>query len=106
MLDLNKNRRKQGRADRRLAVSVALAVTLVSLFFLLQIAPHSHTNGQDDRACRLCQVAHIGIVPAVSATLLSIVLLYFGEIRWQIFAHFAEPSFSHSPSRAPPTLAC
>ena len=76
-------RKEQGiptRADRRLAASVALALSLVSLFFLLQVAPHSHANGQDDPACRLCQVAHIGIVPAIVGVLLSLTLLYFGEI--------------------------
>ena len=85
-------------------MSVAVALALVSLFFLLQVAPHSHANGQDDPACRLCQVAHIGIVPAVSATLLSIVLLYFGEIRGLVCLYFAEPFFAQSPSRAPPAL--
>jgi len=90
------------RANRRLATSVAFALALVSLFFLLQVAPHSHANGHDDPACRLCQVAHIGIVPAVSATFLSIVLLYFGEIRALVCHHFGEPFFAQSPSRAPP----
>jgi hypothetical protein len=83
---------------------VALSLALVSLFFLLQIVPHSHATGQDDPTCRLCQVAHIGVVPAVSATLLSVVLLYFGEIHVFVCLHFGQPFFAQSPSRAPPAL--
>ena len=83
---------------------MAFALALVSLFFLLQVAPHAHANGQDDPACRLCQVAHIGIVPALSGILLSLTLLYFGEIPGLICLHFAETFSAQSPSRAPPTL--
>jgi len=85
-------------------MSVAIAAALVSLFFLLQVAPHPHANGQDDPACRLCQVAHIGIVPAVINVLLSLTLLYFGEIPALVCLHFAEPFSPQSPSRAPPAL--
>jgi hypothetical protein len=100
-------RKEQGiptRTDRRLAASVALALSLVSLFFLLQVAPHPHANGQDDPACRLCQVAHIGIVPAIVGVLLSLTLLYFGEIPALVCLYFAESFSAQSPSRAPPAL--
>ena len=92
------------RPSRRLAISVAIALALVSLFFLLQVAPHSHANGQDDPACRLCQVAHISITPAISAVLPVLILLYFGEILAQIRLHFSEPFSAQSRSRAPPAL--
>lgn len=92
------------RPNRRLATSVAVAVALVSLFFLLQVAPHSHANGQDDPACRLCQVAHIGVAPAVCAALPLLILLYFGEILAPVRVHFTEPFFAQSPSRAPPVV--
>ena len=92
------------RSNRRLAISVAIAVALVSLFFLLQVTPHSHANGQDDPACRLCQVAHIGVVPTISRILLSVILLYFGEILALVCRYFAEPFSAQSPSRAPPAL--
>jgi hypothetical protein len=82
---------------------VAIAVVLVSLFFLLQVA-HLHANGQDDAACGLCQVAHIGIVPAISGVLLSLVVLYFGEIPAPVCLYFTEPFSAQSPSRAPPAL--
>ena len=83
---------------------MAVALALVSLFFLLQVAPHSHANGQDDPTCRLCQVAHIGITPAISAVLPVLILLYFGEILAQICLHFSEPFSAQSPSRAPPVV--
>jgi len=77
---------------------------LLSFFFLLQVAPHSHADGHDDAACRICQVAHIGVAPAVSAVLLSPVLLYFGEILAPLCLHFTESFSAQSPSRAPPAL--
>ena len=83
-------------------VSVAIAVALVSLFFLLEVIPHAHANGQDDRACGLCQVAHMGVAPVVSAALASLVLLFFGEISAPLCVRFADPFFLQSPSRAPP----
>jgi hypothetical protein len=92
------------RPSRRLLVSVAVALALVSLFFLLQVAPHSHANGQDDPACGLCQVAHIGIAPAITGVLLSLILLYFGEIPTLVCPYFAEQFSAQSPSRAPPAL--
>jgi vacuolar-type H+-ATPase subunit I/STV1 len=81
---------------------VAFSLALVSLFFLLQVMPHSHAGGHDEPSCRLCQVAHLGIAPSVSVTLLSLILLVFGEILAPLRLHFTEPFSAHSPSRAPP----
>ena len=94
----------RSRPSHRLIASVAVALALVSLFFLLQVAPHSHANGQDDPACRLCQVAHIGIALTLTIALLSLILLYFGEISAVCSLHIGEPFFAQSPSRAPPAL--
>jgi hypothetical protein len=82
---------------------VAVALAIVSLVFLLQVTAHSHASGHDEADCRLCQVAHIGIAPALSATLLSLVLLYFGEIRVPVSQHITESFSAHSASRAPPS---
>jgi hypothetical protein len=90
------------RPSRRIITSVSLALALVSLFFLLQVAPHEHAAGQDDPACRVCQVAHIGIAPAITAVLLSLTLLYFGETPALVSLHFSESFFAPSRSRAPP----
>ncbi|HUL32242.1 MAG TPA: hypothetical protein VL128_00040 [Candidatus Eisenbacteria bacterium] len=92
------------RLSHRLIVSVAVALSLASLLFLLQVVPHTHPNGQENPTCGLCQAAHAQMAPAVSALLLSLVLLYFGEISVPMCASVAEASFSHFSSRAPPTL--
>jgi hypothetical protein len=90
------------RQNRRLATCVAFSLALVSLFFLLQVVPHSHSGGHDEPNCRLCHAAHLGVAPTVSVTLLSLVLLLFGEILALLRLHFTEPFYAHSPSRAPP----
>jgi len=92
------------RRNRLLAASAAFSLALISVFFLLQVVPHSHSSGHDEPNCRLCQAAHLGIAPSVSVTLLSLVLLFFGEILAPLRPHFAEPFSSQSPSRAPPAL--
>jgi len=97
--------RNSSRPSRRLVVSVAVALALVSLFFLLEVVPHAHANGQDDPACGLCQVAHMGIAPVVAMALLSLVLLVFGEISTPLSLSSTDPFFAQSPSRAPPKLA-
>jgi hypothetical protein len=90
------------RPSRRLATSVIISVALLSFFFLLQVAPHSHADGRDDAACRICQIAHIGVAPAVSAVLLNPVILYFGEILAPRSVHFTGSFSADAPSRAPP----
>jgi hypothetical protein len=90
------------RPSRRLATSVIVSLALLSFFFLLQVAPHSHADGHDEAACRICQIAHIGVAPAVSAVLLNPVLLIFGEILAPRTVHFIDSFSPDSQSRAPP----
>jgi hypothetical protein len=92
------------RPSRRLATSVIVSLALLSFFFLLQVAPHSHADGHDDAACRICQIAHIGVAPTVSTVLLNPVILYFGEILSPRRLHFIDSFSADSPSRAPPSL--
>lgn len=92
------------RRTRRLATCVAFSLALVSLFFLLQVVPHSHAGGHDEPNCRVCQVAHLGIAPSISIALLSLILLFFGEIVAPLCLHFTETFSAQSPSRAPPAL--
>jgi hypothetical protein len=92
------------RPSRRLATSVIVSLALLSFFFLLQVAPHSHADGHDDAACRICQIAHIGVAPAVSAVLLNPVLFYFGEFHSPRSLHLIDSFSPQSPSRAPPAL--
>jgi hypothetical protein len=98
------NRSENVRRNRRLAAFAAFSLALVSLFFLLQVVPHSHSGGHDEPNCRLCQAAHLGVAPSVSVTLLSLILLFFGEILSPLYLHIAEPFRSDSASRAPPAL--
>jgi hypothetical protein len=89
---------------RRLAKPLAFALTLAALFFLLQVAPHAHAKGQDEAACRLCQVAHLGVTPAVSALSFSVPFVEFGSVTILAAAAGSEPSSSLSSSRAPPAF--
>jgi hypothetical protein len=83
---------------------LAFSLALLFLVFIAQASIHTHANGQDDPACGLCQVAHMGIAPVAAMALLSLVLLFFGEISTPLCLSFTDPLFAQSPSRAPPTL--
>jgi hypothetical protein len=81
---------------------VVVSLALLSFFFLLQVAPHSHADRHDESACRICQIAHLGVAPTVSAVPLNPVLFIFGEILAPPCPHFIESFSAQSPSRAPP----
>jgi hypothetical protein len=89
---------------RRLAKPLAIALGLLSLLFLLQVTTHSHANGQDESACRLCQVAHLGVAPAASAFVLSVPLVSFSRVTPNVILFVSETFSENSPSRAPPVL--
>jgi hypothetical protein len=89
---------------RRLAKPLAFGLTLFALSFLLQLAPHSHATGHEEAACSLCQVAHIGVAPAVALASLCVPLVSFGSIASFAEVSLSEFSFEYSPSRAPPFL--
>ena len=87
---------------RKLARPLALTLALFSLAFLLQVTPHVHANGQDEAACSLCQVAHLGVATAVAVISLSVPFVSFGKIAITSEVSLAEPPSGHSSSRAPP----
>jgi hypothetical protein len=87
---------------RRLARSLALALALLSLVFLLQVTPHGHANGHDEAACRLCQAAHLGVVPTVSSITASVPLVPVSEVATLSLGIVSESFLSHSDPRAPP----
>jgi hypothetical protein len=89
---------------RRVAKPFAFALALLSLVFLLQVATHSHANGHDEPACRLCQVAHLGVAPAVAALVLSVPLVSFGHVAANVTLEVSEYFSEDSPSRAPPSF--
>jgi Protein of unknown function (DUF2946) len=89
----------------RLCKLLACTTALVALLFLLQVAPHNHTNSHDEAACGLCQVAHLGVTPAVSLPSFSVPLVLLGLTATYTAAEHTECFFEQSPSRAPPSFA-
>ena len=89
----------------RFARGLAFALALASLLFLLQVTPHGHANGQNEATCRLCQVAHIGITPALTAATLTVPLMELGAVPLLTAGVAPETSKDSSPSRAPPSFA-
>jgi hypothetical protein len=87
----------------RLVRPLALALAFFSLIFLVQVTSHGHANGQDEAACRLCQAAHIGATPAVTALTPIVSLIAIGLVAAPTLVAETESSFAHSPSRAPPS---
>ena len=86
----------------RLARSLVIALALASLVFLLQISTHTHTNGQEEAACLLCQAAHIGATPAVSTVALSVPFVPVGQVSAPSVSSVLDSFFHHSDPRAPP----
>src|SRR5438309_10012200 len=73
-----------GRADnvrQNWARALALGLSLLVVLFVLQAGPHAHQYGQDETTCQLCQVAHIGIRPAVVGPILPTPLLTTGKVQ-------------------------
>jgi hypothetical protein len=88
----------------RLAKPLAIVLGVLSLLFLLQVTTHSHANGQDESACRLCQVAHLVMAPAVLALQMSAPLVSCGQVTATVAIHVSKAFSKQSPSRAPPSL--
>ena len=88
--------------SRRLFKPLAFSLALLSVLFLIQIVPHAHAKHQDEAACRICQVGHLGVTPAVSAITLSVPFVSFGQIAPSAILISSQNFTSHSPSRAPP----
>jgi len=89
---------------RRIAKPLACVLALVALAFLTQVAPHSHATDHDEAACRLCQVAHLGVAPAISVATLSAPMVSFGLVAADSLPSLAEHFFGQSSSRAPPAV--
>jgi len=82
----------------------ALGLACFLFVFLLQVIPHQHANGQDEAACRLCQVAHLGVATAVAVVSPNVPLALLGTVAVLTVAADTQVLFAHSPSRAPPLL--
>jgi hypothetical protein len=93
--------RYKARHNSVRALTLALAVLFV--VFCAQAVSHSHTNGQDEAACQLCQATHIGSAPAFVTQLLLTPLLTTGYVQPFVLTFHQELFFHDSPSRAPPS---
>jgi hypothetical protein len=94
--------RRAEDARQNWARALALGLSLLVFLFVLQ-APHAHRYGQDDTACQLCQVAHLGFHPAVAAPALPAPLLAAGRVQPLVLALRDTPLSLDGPSRAPPS---
>lgn len=81
----------------------ALTVAVLFVAFCTQALSHSHTNGQDEAACQICQAAHIGPVPASVIPSLLTPFLTAGYVQPFVATFHQELFFHDSPSRAPPS---
>jgi len=87
----------------RFAKPLALALAILSLVFFLQIAAHGHNDSRQDSSCRVCQLAHVGLVPAVAAVTLSVPLFALGEVTTEVVHAAKRSSASRRSPRAPPS---
>jgi hypothetical protein len=93
-----------GETDRnRFAKPLAFGLAVLALVFFLQITAHGHNDSRQDSACRVCQFAHVGLGPAVTAVLPTTPLLVVGHVTLQADQAVAEASTSESSPRAPPS---
>lgn len=90
------------RATREWIRVLALGLSVLVLLFVFQSAYHTHQNGQDEAACRACQVAHTKIHPTIVAATLPTPLQAVGKVEGLIFVLGDAPFSIDSPSRAPP----
>ena len=82
---------------------LALSLTVLFVLFVGQALNHSHTRGQDEAACQVCQAAHIGSGPKALAPSLFSPLLAIGYIHPFVVTIYQEFFFHDAPSRAPPS---
>jgi len=87
----------------RFAKPLAMGLAILSLLFFLQITAHGHSDSRQDGACRICQMAHVGMAPAVAAVTFTAPLAIIGEVAAETVRATTPDWASHSSSRAPPS---
>ena len=87
----------------RFAQPLAMGLAILSLIFFLQIAAHGHNDSRQDGACRVCQMAHIGMAPAVAAVTFTTPLMVLGEVAAEVVRATTQDSVSQRSPRAPPS---
>ena len=87
----------------RFAKPLALGLAVLALAFFLQIAGHGHNDSRQDSTCRVCQLAHVGVGPALVAVTLAAPLVLVGRVTTPVLEAVTQVSFSQSSPRAPPS---
>jgi hypothetical protein len=84
--------------------TLALAVLLV--VFLTQVATHIHQDGQSETSCLVCQAAHFSsILPSATLLLVFVAPQTIGYVAAFVVVYHSEVFVHNSPSRAPPAEA-
>jgi len=97
--ELNNRRLPHGNAARVLA----LALCVLTVFFVVISTSHIHSDDHGDGACRICQVAHIGVPAALGASELPAPLIQRSDLPCDVTFVHSELFLSSAPSRAPPS---
>lgn len=90
---------KRNRFIKTLAVGLAV----LALVFFFQIAAHGHNDSRQDSACRVCQLAHVGVGPAVAVITLTTPRVAVGQVTTQVRQSEIRDFSSQSSPRAPPS---
>jgi hypothetical protein len=81
----------------------ALTLAVLAVLFVAQSLAHTHSKGQNEATCQVCQAAHLGSAPTAGIASLVSPLLATEYIQ-AVLVTIHEELFVHdSPSRAPPT---
>jgi len=91
------------RRLNRFAKPLALVLAVFSFVFFLEVTTHGHEDGRQDPACRICQIAHLGIGLAVTAVALNVPFTPVGAVAVTALQCEIESFGSYACSRAPPT---
>src|SRR5215469_5542928 len=86
-----------------LARLLAFSLAVLFVVFISQLASHTHSNGQNEATCQVCQAAHLGPAPQAGIVLLHAPLQSTGYVPPFLSALHDELFFHDSPSRAPPS---
>jgi len=81
---------------------LALAVCLLTVFFVVVSTSHIHSEGQSETPCQICQVAHFGVPVALGAGLLPVLFVERSEPPPSVSRVPTEQFLFSAPSRAPP----
>src|SRR3974390_3235999 len=86
----------------RFTKTLAMGLAVLALVFFLQITAHGHNDSRQDSACRVCQLAHVGVAPAVAVVTLTTPLVAIGRVTAQVSKSEIRDFSSQSSPRAPP----